>query len=284
VGILPSRKKFPRRSLCRFSVQLTAYTPFRSPAHTSIGIISSLITTLENAPFKPTLSPQNPFSTYAQCLAEHADIDNELRNALTSRRTWDKAARLLADRKDADSARLSTTQAVDIIYGGVKVNALPEQVTAIVNHRVSVDSSVKEVRERYVRLLTPEAERFNLTLVGFDETVPENATRYVKLLSPFGAEASPVTPASGGAWDVFFSAARQLWGEDAIVSPYLMNGGTDTRAYWNLTRAIYRFQPLRQTDRYNIHTVDERVHIDGHLNTIRWFYGLIRNADHHQGE
>lgn len=40
-----------------------------------------------------------------------------------------------------------------------------------------------------------------------------------------------------------------------------MNGGTDTRAYWNLTRAIYRFVPLRQTDLYNIHTVDERVHI-----------------------
>jgi len=58
-----------------------------------------------------------------------------------------------------------------------------------------------------------------------------------------------------------------------------MNGGTDTRAFQNLSRAIYRFEPLRSTDKYDIHTVNERIHIDGHLNTIRWIFALIQNAD-----
>jgi Gly-Xaa carboxypeptidase len=33
---------------------------------------------------------------------------------------------------------LGTTQAIDIISGGIKANALPEQVQAIVNHRIAV--------------------------------------------------------------------------------------------------------------------------------------------------
>jgi Gly-Xaa carboxypeptidase len=34
---------------------------------------------------------------------------------------------------------VGTTQAIDIVEGGVKVNALPEQAWAIVNHRVSTE-------------------------------------------------------------------------------------------------------------------------------------------------
>lgn len=37
---------------------------------------------------------------------------------------------------------LSTTQAVDLIEGGVKVNALPERASAVVNHRISTDRRV----------------------------------------------------------------------------------------------------------------------------------------------
>ncbi|KAJ6595817.1 hypothetical protein DFH09DRAFT_1305595 [Mycena vulgaris] len=228
------------------------------PAHTGIGILSELVTTLENHPFYPKLSAKNPFSAFAQCLAEHSDVDDALKKALSRERTWDKAAAMIAANSPADGARLMTTQAVDIIYGGVKVNALPEQATAIVNHRISVDSSVKEIQDRYVELLTPVAKRFNLTVILIQ--------RSLKLQR-------------GSAWDIFSGTARHLWGEDVIVAPLLMNGGTDTRAFQNLTRAIYRFQPLKSTDRYEIHTVDERVHIDGHLNTIRWIFALVQNAD-----
>ncbi|KAJ7152267.1 hypothetical protein C8R43DRAFT_1067258 [Mycena crocata] len=249
------------------------------PAHTGIGILSALVTTLENNPFYPKLSVKNPFSAYAQCLAEHSDIDPALKKALSRERTWDEAAKMMAANNAGDGARLTTTQAVDIIYGGVKVNALPEQATAVVNHRISVDSSVKEIQQRYFELLTPVAKHFNLTVVDFGAAVPESATRYLKLSTLYGSEASPVSPYSGSAWDIFSGTARHLWGEDAIVAPLLMNGGTDTRAFQNLSRAIYRFEPLRVTDKYDIHTVDERIHIDGHLNTIEWIFSLIQNAD-----
>lgn len=33
---------------------------------------------------------------------------------------------------------VGTTQAIDLIHGGVKSNALPERAWAVVNHRISV--------------------------------------------------------------------------------------------------------------------------------------------------
>jgi Gly-Xaa carboxypeptidase len=35
-----------------------------------------------------------------------------------------------------------TTQAIDLVSGGVKINALPEQARAVVNHRIATDRSV----------------------------------------------------------------------------------------------------------------------------------------------
>jgi Gly-Xaa carboxypeptidase len=37
---------------------------------------------------------------------------------------------------------IATTQAIDIVEGGIKANALPEQALAVVNHRIAVFRSV----------------------------------------------------------------------------------------------------------------------------------------------
>jgi Gly-Xaa carboxypeptidase len=75
-----------------------------SPAHTGIGILAELVTTIENHPFQPKLSVKNPFSAYAQCLAEHSDIDQTLKKALSHERTWDKAAAMMAANNAGDGA------------------------------------------------------------------------------------------------------------------------------------------------------------------------------------
>ncbi|CAK5284923.1 unnamed protein product [Mycena citricolor] len=248
------------------------------PAHTAIGILSALISTLEASPPALNLEPGNPFAQFVLCLAKYGTIDPELRDLLADESTWHEAAQWLAERDLGDAARLSTTQAVDIIGGGVKVNALPEEAHVIVNHRVASGDSVRGVQDRYIDLLTPVAEEYDVAVVGFDEEPAANLTRYVKFSAPSGVNASQVTPASGDAWSVFAGTALHLY-PDSVVAPYLSTGGTDTRSYVNLTRAIYRFQAVDGSQRYNIHTVDERVHVDGHMNAIRFIHSLIQNAD-----
>ena len=68
-----------------------------------------------------------------------------------------------------------------------------------------------------------------------------------------------------------------------LVLPSPMTGNTDTR--WSnengqfLSANIFRFTPVRTEDMFNIHTVDERITIDGHVEGIRFLWELIGNAD-----
>lgn len=68
-----------------------------------------------------------------------------LKKLLAKSTTSDKAldfaliALLKNDDKRMVRSLLSNTQAVDLISGGVKVNALPERAEATVNHRISTD-------------------------------------------------------------------------------------------------------------------------------------------------
>jgi len=39
---------------------------------------------------------------------------------------------------------IGTTQAIDLIQGGVKTNALPEEAWAVVNHRIATQRWVRE--------------------------------------------------------------------------------------------------------------------------------------------
>lgn len=79
----------------------------------------------------------------ALCLGAYApDIPAPLRKALQKAPTSDKALRaaekiLFEDR--LFKALVETTQAVDLIQGGVKTNALPESAWAVVNRRIATD-------------------------------------------------------------------------------------------------------------------------------------------------
>jgi Gly-Xaa carboxypeptidase len=73
-------------------------------------------------------------------------MEAELASQIIRSVTSDKALRRLSEAIDnnelgaAMRSLTTTTQAIDVITGGIKSNALPEEATAIVNHRISVMS------------------------------------------------------------------------------------------------------------------------------------------------
>ncbi len=118
------------------------------------------------------------------------------------------------------SSMIRTTQAIDVIHGGVKSNALPEQAWAIVNHRVAVVSSVDEIKARDTELLRPLANKFNLTYQAFGNIISEedassSGTLTLGDLRHTSIEPAPFTPAGGG--------------EDA--APYRLLSGTIKATY-----------------------------------------------------
>jgi Gly-Xaa carboxypeptidase len=119
------------------------------PPHTSIGLLALVLVHIEENPHAPHLTRTSPLYSTWLCQAEHAPhIPWTLKEALKLSVHSDASLRLAEDllfrRGDAglDKALLGTTQAIDLIEGGVKVNALPEQASAVVNHRISTDRCV----------------------------------------------------------------------------------------------------------------------------------------------
>lgn len=78
-----------------------------------------------------------------QCLARHApDLPSSLKRDILESEHSDEAL-LSAEKELFRNGTLKnlvgTTQAIDLVHGGVKVNALPERAYAVVNHRISVE-------------------------------------------------------------------------------------------------------------------------------------------------
>ena len=91
--------------------------------------MSILLEALESHPFEPELNPEGPYIKYLSCLADYApDVPRDIKQDLKSPRNWNSLARRLSKADRRVNSFLATTQAIDIINGGVKANALPEHV------------------------------------------------------------------------------------------------------------------------------------------------------------
>lgn len=108
-------------------------------------MLASALVHLENHPYLPSLTRTTPVYSALLCQAEHGpEMPKRLRELLFGSVTDDTdlglALTLLLDADDTRAIRssLSTTQAINIVNGGLKVNALPESARAILNHRIDI--------------------------------------------------------------------------------------------------------------------------------------------------
>lgn len=274
------------------------------PKHTGIGILSALLVAYEANPYGVKLTRKDPLYSTLQCVSQHAkELPKDLRE--TIRRSWSskKALRKLEKKifqNPVYKSLVGTTQAADLIEGGVKANALPEMASAIVNHRIAVISSVAEVKAHDTELLKGLADKFNLTYNAFGTKVTEEAegapsSGSLTLSDAYGTalEPAPVTPTVkdaapyqllSGTIKATYNSHRALTAtNEIIVSPGMPSGNTDTRYYWNLTRHIFRYNHSNAGNKANrlsgVHTVNESIEVDAFVEMIRFFTTLILNAD-----
>ncbi|KAK4149551.1 hypothetical protein C8A00DRAFT_18781 [Chaetomidium leptoderma] len=261
--------------------------------HTSIGILSELITKIEAEQYRTRLVDSNPYYTQLQCGAAYSpEFPSKLKKLLGHRRQGHNTCKAKPDRLAIEAAKqgpeikylMQTSQAVDVISGGIKVNALPERATVVVNHRINIGETTQVVQDKLTRLAGEVAKKHNLTLHAFDGQ--EEPSSVILEPSTYELEAAPVTPADGSGvspFSVLAGTTRALYGEGVVVTPGIMTGNTDTRYYWALTRHIFRFAPGFDPEDGaglgSIHTVNERVSVLNHVNSVRWFMLFVRNMD-----
>ena len=109
----------------------------------SIGILSRLLVHIEENPSEAELSRGTPVYWMAQCLAAYAPgLPDKLREDLKESVESDEALHAAQEelfKIAVFRALAGTTQAVTLVNGGVKANALPEQARAVINHRIASD-------------------------------------------------------------------------------------------------------------------------------------------------
>lgn len=267
--------------------------------HTSIGVVSELITSIEAEQYPTYLVDENPFLGLLQCGASHApEFPKKLKKLLANHATTTAAPGTCHKKPAPDYLALEaakmgrpvkylmqTSQAVDVINGGVKVNALPERTEVTVNHRINIGDKPEHVWERLTGLAKPLAKKYNLTLHAFDGTKeaansislsPSDTTLQVAPVTP--TEVDGVTP-----YAILAATTRALYGEDIIVSPGMTTGNTDTRYYWDMTKHIFRygpgFDPTWDKGLAGVHTVNEKISAVNHFNMVKWMTLFVRNMD-----
>ncbi|KAH9216714.1 carboxypeptidase [Leptodontidium sp. 2 PMI_412] len=265
--------------------------------HTSIGILSELIYLIESTQYPTRLYDENPYFTQLQCGAAYSpEFDPKLKklldqrlhsrsnNATTCMAKHDPLALEAAKQGPEIKYLLQTSQAVDIISGGVKINALPERAQAIVNHRINVGETVQVVFDHLTRVAAHVASKHNLKLHAFDgiEEPSSLMLAHNEFLNP--APVTPSSPHPQTPFSILAGTNRAIYGSEIITTPGIMTGNTDTRFFWDLTRHIFRFAPgydeaEGKEGLGNIHTVNERVSVVNHVNSVKWFMLFLRNLD-----
>ncbi|KAH8690501.1 putative vacuolar carboxypeptidase Cps1 [Talaromyces proteolyticus] len=270
------------------------------PHHTGIGIISEIVYHLEREQlFTARLDLSHPARQGLECQAKHSPeyVESWLWPALQSSDYVGLAEALAASRGERTRYTYQTSQAVDLISGGVKINALPEKINVTVNYRVALHENTDIIKARAIDIVAPIVKKYNLTFSAFVDSPPSNLKNHLDLsvFSPL-LEPAPISPTSSRnpVWVRFSGVTRQLFeslptppgfgAQDSekkqiIVTGDVMTGNTDTRFYWNLTRDIWRFNPIREGGSENIHTVDEKINIAVHLEGLALYYELIRAFD-----
>ncbi|KAJ5624403.1 hypothetical protein N7510_000712 [Penicillium lagena] len=281
------------------------------PAHTGIGIMAEILYSLERQElFSPWLHEAHPAHGMLECQARYSPerVEPWLADKLAAGDAAALGEAVASSRGAAVRYLLQTSQAADLIRGGVKTNALPEKISATVNYRVALHQTPDELVDRALRIISPIAESHNLTvqldfpdlkqtlrhsLLDDDPAEPERTLTLSSLSVPLmPAPISPTDPLSSKTWAHFAGVTRSVFESHpnplsssskkkptVVVTGDVMTGNTDTRFYWPLSRNIYRWSPSRVGGAANIHTVDERIRLDVHLEGMMLYYDLIRSFD-----
>jgi Gly-Xaa carboxypeptidase len=111
--------------------------------------LARLLVEYEANPIEPLLERGTP--SIVQCVGEHAKGIYTRRHVLSNRAVSDTALQqleALLTTQPTYRALIGTTQAINLVQGGVKVNSLPEEAWAVVNYRIATQMSVFYVHSR----------------------------------------------------------------------------------------------------------------------------------------
>lgn len=225
------------------------------PPETAVGRLARAIRRLEDNPMPASL--KGPAAEMFATVAPEMDFTFRLQFA--NRWLFDPLLLRRLEKKPATNAMIRTTMAPTMLAGGIKDNVLPSEVRAVINFRTLPGETSADVINHTTRVI--------------DDPRIEVRTRGPVF------EPSPISDAASPGFRLLARTIREVF-PDAIVSPGLVFGGTDTKHYVGLTEASFRFLPLRLTadDLKGMHGTNERLSVINFGEIVRFYARLFQNA------
>ncbi|CAH1258764.1 PM20D1 [Branchiostoma lanceolatum] len=231
----------------KFSVRMKGGHGSMPEKESAIGILSQAVTKLERNP-QLNLWGSGPGRDFAEHLATEMSLPHRVMTSnlwlFTPVIRWllaQKAGYMNSMVHDSDCFR--------------------SEAVAIVDHRVHPKQTIQDVLDHNVKVIKD----------------PRVKMEVLKSLVP-----APISPSGleSPAYMVIQESILQVY-PDSLVAPFVLSGNTDTRHYWNLTSAIYRFSPNVMTpeDFPRLHGVNERISIEDYERTMNFYFHLMRNVD-----
>ncbi|CAH0033766.1 unnamed protein product [Clonostachys rhizophaga] len=266
------------------------------PSHSGIGIAAEIVAALEAHVYEPRINTDSPVFGRLVCQMQYSpESDPELFRHVRSG-DLDKLATELSLRDTFSRYSITSSVAVTIIQGGLKINALPEAVTLGANFRVAPHDSIVKIQQDILDDIKQAVEKYGLAVTAYEgdqayqvpptnEAAPSdvgnNGTLTLTATEKFSV--TPQAPVHGAAWDALAGTIRYSFAnKDGVVVPFgdVMMGNTDTRHYLDLSPNIYRWLPLLPGDMVDYHAVNERVRMRAIVKMAEFYYDLIRNLGH----
>jgi carboxypeptidase PM20D1 len=238
------------------------------PEESNIGILAQAITKLEDAQFPYRIHPavRHQYRYMGPELAEAKqpmfaavafgkdDEMTQLEQAFIDEMAANQVTR----------AMLHTTIAVTMFNAGIKDNVLPPSATAVVNFR-PMPGDTPEVIIEHVRKAIDDDR---LTITDISASTP----------------ATNVANPDGQGYKVLENTIRQIWGNDLIVSPFFVIGGSDSKHFQARPFApdVYTITGIQlesMAEFAGFHGVNERIRVDEYARTIGFFYQLMGNLE-----
>ena len=238
------------------------------PEHSNIGILAAAITKLEDAQFPYKINqavryqyrfmgPELPKEKWPMYEAVAFGKDGKT-TELEEKFIEEMAA------QQVTRAMLHTTIAITMFNAGIKDNVLPPSATAVVNFRIA-PSDTKESVIAHVKKAIDD-DRIQV--------------RDISASTPPTAIADP----HGNGYKMLEKTIRQTWGNDLIVSPFFVIGGSDSKHFQARPFApnVYTITGIQlesMAEFGGFHGVNERILVDEYGRSIAFFYQLMNNLD-----
>jgi carboxypeptidase PM20D1 len=238
------------------------------PKESNIGILAKAITKLEAAQFPYRIHPALRY----QYRYMGPELD-EAKQPMYAAVAFGKDGEMTDLEKNfieematnqVTRAMLHTTIAVTMFNAGIKDNVLPPSATAVVNFRPMPGD-------------TPEVIINHVKKAIDDDRI---TVRDISASTPATAVANP----NGKGYKAMEKTIRQIWGNDLIVAPFFVIGGSDSKHFQARPFApdVYTFTAIQldsMKEFAGFHGVNERIRVDEYAKTIGFFYQLMNNLE-----